>query len=82
MVIKELIKNFLTFYKNLFLENVNVSKNEVNQFLSLIFIPEVTGDQSRYYGFILSEKYLLLVLKSLPNNKSSNDLTKEFYEVS
>ena len=54
MVIKELIKNFLTFYKNLFSENVNLSKNEVNQFLSLIFIPEVTRDQSRYYGFILS----------------------------
>ena len=82
MVIKELIKNFLTFCKNLFSENVNVSKNEVKQFLSLIFIPEVTEDQSRYYEFILSEKYPLLVLKSLPNNKSSNDLIKEFYEVS
>ena len=53
------------------------------QFLNLISIPQLTDDQSRDYECILSEKGLLLVLKSiLSNNPSSNDgLTKEFYEV-
>ena len=82
MVIKELNKNFLTFHKNLFSENLNVPKNEIKQFLSLISISQVTEDQSRDSEFILSEKDLL-VLKSLPNNKSfsNHGLTKEFYVV-
>ena len=53
------------------------------QFLNLVSIPQLTEDQSKDCEFILSEKDLLLVLKSMPNNKSpGNDgLTKEFYEV-
>ena len=53
------------------------------QFLNLVSIPQLTEDQSRDCEFILSEKDLLLILKSMPNNKSpSNDsLTKEFYVV-
>ena len=53
------------------------------QFLNLVSIPQLTEDQSKDCEFILSEKDLLLVLNSMPNNKSpGNDgLTKEFYEV-
>ena len=68
------------FYKGLFSENLNVSKNEIMQFLNLVSIPQLTDDQSRDCEFILSEKDLLLVLKSMPNNKSPGNygLTKEF----
>ena len=60
-----------------------MSKNEIIQFLNLFSISQLTEDQSKDCEFILSEKDLLLVLKSMPNNKSpGNDgLTKEFYEV-
>ena len=53
------------------------------QFLNLVSIPQLTEDQSKDCEFILSEKDLLLVLNSIPNNKSpgNDDLTKEFYEV-
>ena len=53
------------------------------QFLNLVSISQLTEDQSKDCEFILSEKDLLLVLNSMPNNKSpGNDgLTKEFYEV-
>ena len=53
------------------------------QFLNLISIPQLKEDQSRDSEFILPEKNLLLVLKSVSNNKSpGNDgLTKEFYNV-
>ena len=53
------------------------------KFLNLISIPQFTEDQSKDCEFILSEKDLVLVLNSMPNNKSpGNDgLTKEFYEV-
>ena len=53
------------------------------QFLNLVSIPQLTEDQSKDCEFILSEEDLLLVLKSMPNNKSpSNDsFTEKFYEV-
>ena len=52
------------------------------QFLNLVSIPQLTEDQSEDCEFILSEKDLLLVVKSMPNNKSPNNdgLTKELYE--
>ena len=48
-------------------------------YLNLVSTLQLTEDCE----FILSEKDLLLVLNSMPNNKSpGNDgLTKEFYEV-
>ena len=60
-----------------------MSKNEIIQFLNLVSIPQLTEDKSKDCEFILSEKDLLLILNSMPNNKSpSNDgLKKEFYEV-
>ena len=68
------------FNKNLFSENLNVSKNKIIQFLNLVSIPQLTEDQSRDCKFILSEKDLLLALKSMPNNKSpvNDGLTKRF----
>ena len=71
------------FYKNVFSENFNVSKNEMMQFLNLVAVPQLTEDQSRDCEFILSEKDLTLVLKSMPNNKSpgNDSLTKKFYDV-
>ena len=53
------------------------------QFLNFVSVPQITEDQSKDCEFILSEKDLLLVLNSMPNNKSpGNDgLTKAFYEV-
>ena len=49
------------------------------QYLNLVSIPQLTEDCE----FILSEKDLLLVLNSMPNNKSpcNDGLTKEFYKV-
>ena len=39
------------------------------QFLNLVSVPQLTEGQSRDCDFILSEKDLLLVLKSMLNNK-------------
>ena len=52
-VIKELIQDF---YKNLFSQNLSVSKNEIMQFLNLVCILQLKEDQSRDCEFILSEK--------------------------
>ena len=53
------------------------------QFLNLVSIPQLTEDQFKDCEFILSEKDLLLVVKSMPSNKSpsKDGLTKEFYEA-
>ena len=68
------------FFEGLLSENLNTSKNEIMRFLNLVSIPQLTKDQSRDSEFILSEKDLLLVVKSMPNNKSPGNygLTKEF----
>ena len=55
-----------------------MSKNEIMQFLNLISIPQLIEDQSRDCEFILSEKDLILVFKSTPNNKSpGNDVLQK-----
>ena len=71
------------FYKGLFSENLNVSKNEIMQFLNSVSIPRLTEDLSRDCESMLSEKDLVLVIKGMPNNKwpGNDGLTKEFYEV-
>ena len=80
---KKINQELFDFYKGLFSENLKVSKNEIKQFLNLVSIPQLTEYQSKDCEFILSEKDLLLVLKSVPNNKfpGNDSLTKEFYEV-
>ena len=40
------------------------------RFLNLVFIPQLTEEQSRDCEFILSEKNILLVLKSIQNNST------------
>ena len=71
------------FYKKVFSENLNMSKNEIMQFLNLVLIPQLRENQSRDCEFILSEKVLLLILKSMSNNKwpGNDGLTKEFHKV-
>ena len=44
---KRINQEFFDFYKGLFSENLNMSKNEIMQFLNLVSIPQVTDDQSR-----------------------------------
>ena len=80
---KKINQELFDFYKGLFSENLNVSKNEIMQFLNLVSTLRLTEDQSRDCKFIISEKDLLLVLKSMPNHKSpgNDDFTKEFYKV-
>ena len=58
---KRIIQELFDFYKNLFPEIFNVSKNEIMQFLNLVSIPQLKEDQSKNCEFILSEKDLLLV---------------------
>ena len=60
-----------------------MSKNEIMQFLNLVLIPQLRENQPRNCEFILSEKDLLLILNSMPNNKwpGNDGLTKEFYKV-
>ena len=66
---KEINQELFYFYQNLFSENPNVSKNQIMRFLNLVSTPQLIEDQSRDSKFILSEKDLLLVLKSMLNNK-------------
>ena len=76
---KRINQELFDFYKGLFSENLKVSENETMQYLNLVSIPQLTEDCE----FIMSEKDLLLVLNSMPNNKSpcNDGLTKEFYKV-
>ena len=89
-VILQNTKNAFTFHKRTncklfdFHKKVfNMSKNEIMQFLNLVLIPQLRENQSRDCEFILSEKVLLLILKSMSNNKwpGNDGLTKEFYKV-
>ena len=74
---KRIDQDLFDFYKGSFSENLNVSENEVMQFLNLVSVPQLTEDQSKDCQFILSEKDLR-VLNSMPNNKSPGNygLTK------
>ena len=73
---KRINQELFDFYKGLFSENLNVSKNEIMQFLNLVSIPQLTEDQSKDCEFILSEKDLLLVLNSMPNKKIASQKQK------
>ena len=44
---KKINQELFDFYKSLFSENLNVSKNEIMQFLNLVSIPQLTEDQSK-----------------------------------
>ena len=70
------------FYKNLFKENLNTSKEAISSFLENINLPSLTNEQAFECDGIISETELLKALKSMKNDKSpGNDgITKEFYE--
>ena len=44
---KKINQELFDFYKALFSENLNVSKNEIMEFLNLVSIPQLTEDQSK-----------------------------------
>ena len=75
---KKINQELFDFYKNLFSEYLKESMNEIVQFLNLVSIPQLKTDQWGDCKFIQSEKDLLVVLKSIPNNKlpSNNGLNK------
>ena len=70
------------FYKNLFKENLNTSKEAIFSFLENINLPTLTNEQALECEGIIRETELLKALKSTKNDKSpGNDgITKEFYE--
>ena len=70
------------FYKSLFKENLNTSKEVIFPFLGNITPPTITNEQTLECERNISETGLLKALKSMKNDKSpGNDgITKEFYE--
>ena len=70
------------FYKSLFKENLNTSKEAIFSFLENINLPTLTNEQALECEGIISETELLKALKYMKNDKSpGNDgITKEFYE--
>ena len=79
----EISSELYKFYKNLFKENLNTSKEAIFLFLENINQPTLTNEQAIECEGIISEAELLKALKSMKNDKSSgNDrIAKEFYEV-
>ena len=79
----EINNELYKFYKNLFKENLNTSKEAISSFLKNINLPTVTNEPALECEGIISETELLKVLKSMKNDKSpGNDrITKEFYEI-
>ena len=69
------------FYKNLFKENVNTSKEAIFSFLENINLPPLTNEQALECEGIISKTELLKALKSMKNDKfPGNDrIRKEFY---
>ena len=78
----EINNELYKFYKNLFKENLNTSKDAIFSFLENINLPTLTNEQALECEGIISETELLKALKSIKNDKSpGNDgITKEFYE--
>ena len=78
----EINNKLYKFYKNLFKENLNTSKEAISSFLENINLPTISNEQALEYEGIISETELLKALKSMKNDKSpGNDgITKQFYE--
>ena len=70
------------FYKNLFKENLNTSKEAIFSLLENINLPTLTNEQPLECEGIVRETELLKALKSMKNDESpENDgITQEFYE--
>ena len=78
----EINNELYKFYKNLFKENLNTSKEAIFSFLENINLPTLTNEQPLECEGIVRETELLKALKSMKNDKSpENDgITQEFYE--
>ena len=70
------------FYKNLFKENLNTSKEASFFFFENINLPKLTNEQAIECEGVSSETELLKALKSIKNNKflGNDGTTKEFNE--
>ena len=80
---KEINKQLLLFYKDLFSEKIKNDDVVIKEFLENINLPKLSPDQINSCEGYITEKELFEALKSIENNKSpGNDgLTKEFYEL-
>ena len=76
----EINNEFCKFYKNLFKENLNISKGAIFSFSENLNLPKLTHEQALECEGIIIETELLKALKSIKNVKSpGNDrITKEF----
>ena len=79
----EINNELYKFYKNLFKENLNTSKEVTFSFIENINLPALANEQALECEGIISETELLKALKSMKNDKSpGNDrITKEFHEL-
>ena len=66
----EINNELYKFYKNLFKENLNTSKEAISSFLENINLPTLTNEQALECERIISETELLKALKSMKNDKS------------
>ena len=78
----EINNELYKFYKNLFKENLNTSKEAISSFLENINLSTLTNEQALECEGIISKTELLKSLKSMKNDKSpGNDgITKELYK--
>ena len=66
----EINNELYKFYKNLFKENLNTSKEAITSFLENINLPTLTNEQALKCERIISETELPKALKSMKNDKS------------
>ena len=69
-----------TFYKNLFKENLNTSKEAIFLVLENINLPTLTNEQALECEGIISETELLLKPMKIDKSPGKDGMTKEFYE--
>ena len=80
--LKEINACICKFYKNLFKKNVSKLDSEKKSFLDSIALPNLTSKSFDICESGITEKDLIIALKSMPYGKSPghDGLTKEFYE--
>ena len=78
----EINNELYRFYKNLFKENLNTSKEAIFSFLENINLPTLTNEQTLECEGIISETELLKALKFVKNDKSprNDGIAKVLYE--
>ena len=78
----EINNELYKFYKNLFKENLNTSKEAIFSFLENVNLPTLTSKQALECERIIRQTELLKTLKSTKNDKSAGNvgIKKEFHE--